>query len=220
MVRPGIAATVAWGLDGMQMPFLVSKVHAGQVVWDVGANCGLLSMLFARLIGDKGHVHAFEPISDNVELARRNLALNGVTNVTLHELALAREPGDRALLFDPARHTMGVLANVSVKMNDWSETVPVRCETIDRLIEAGVPEPDVIKIDVEGAGAEVLVGADKLLRRRKPAIYLELHASSRESPEWRVVEDLKQRWNYCVEDVCGTLNDGPGGEWSGAVWCQ
>lgn len=220
VVRPGLGATLAWGLDNMQLPFLARKLKPGQVVYDVGANCGQMAMFFSRMTGPSGKVIAFEPVPGNLEVARRNLALNGMSNVTLHEVALASEPGEKEFLFDPARHTMGVFRSASVKLNDWNQSTHVRCESIDLLISAGLPEPDVIKVDVEGAAAEVLGGAKELLRRRKPAIYLELHAANHESPEWKLMEELKACWNYRIEDVCGTLKDEPGVEWTGAVWCE
>jgi FkbM family methyltransferase len=63
--------------------------------------------------------------------------------------------------------------------NSWSETSgqPLRskrCIALDDLVES-IPLPDAIKCDVEGAEAEALRGADKLLRSRRRWIICEMH---------------------------------------------
>lgn len=220
IVCPGIGLTMACGLDNMQTHFLSTKTRPGQVIYDVGANCGQMALFFSRMTGHEGRVIAFEPIPDNAEIARRNFKLNGITNVDMHELALAREAGEQEFLFDPARHTMGVLVSESVKMRDWAQTTTVRCESIDHLVENGLPMPDLIKIDVEGAAREVLGGAEILLSRRPPSLFIELHALDHAAPELRLLSELRERFGYRITDVTGTLHDTPGIKWGGSVWCE
>ncbi|MBL9130618.1 MAG: FkbM family methyltransferase [Verrucomicrobiaceae bacterium] len=220
IVRPGIGLTMAWGLDNMQLPFLASKTRPGQVIYDVGANCGQMALFFSRMTGPEGKVIAFEPVRENVEVARRNLEINAIHNVDMRELALAREAGEQEFLFDPDRHTMGVLASESVKMRDWDSTMKVRCDSIDHLVDSGLPAPDVLKIDVEGAAAEVLGGAGKLLSERPPSLFIELHALDHAAPELRLLDDLRDRFGYRVTDITGALSEPPGIDWGGSVWCD
>ena len=50
----------------MSQQFLVPLlVKSGTAVIDVGANLGQLTIPIARLVGSKGIVHAFEPITQN-----------------------------------------------------------------------------------------------------------------------------------------------------------
>jgi FkbM family methyltransferase len=220
VVQPGLAATLALGLDNLNLKFLSTKIQPGQVVFDVGANQGQTSMFFARKVGPAGSVHAFEPVERNVEMLKKNISLNPMSNITPHQLALADKPGVRRFLFDPSRHTMGVFSDASVKLEDWESGFNVRCESIDSLLAQGLPRPDVLKIDVEGAGADVLHGAEKLLSQNPPAIYLELHALDRNAPEIGAVRELSEKWRYTITDVSGTLEDKPGLDWGAAVWCE
>lgn len=220
VVQPGLAATLAWGLDNMNLPFLAAKIRPGQTVYDVGANCGQMALFFSRMAGPSGRVIAFEPAPGNVAVMRRNLELNSISNVEAHELALDRQPGVRKLAFDPGRHTMGVFPEASVKMGGWEETIEVRCESVDHLISLGPPPPDVLKIDVEGAAADVIAGAEHLLNRSRPSIYLELHALSRSDPELELLGRLRSEWNYKITDITGGLDREPGIDWGAAVWCE
>jgi len=52
----------------------------------------------------------------------------------------------------------------------------IPCTTIDMLVQKlRLPCIDVIKIDVEGAGAEVMKGATKTIIKCKPVIFFEVH---------------------------------------------
>jgi FkbM family methyltransferase len=211
---------MAWGMDNMHLPFLETKIRPGQIIYDVGANCGQMSLFLSRQVRASGRVFAFEPVEENARVARQNMALNGMNNVEIHELALAEAGGAREFLYDPSRHTMGVLADACVKLPGETAARRVRCDTIDHLIAKGLAEPDLLKIDVEGAAAAVVAGAKDLLKRKKPSLFIELHATSRQSPEILLLKELRENHGYVIHDVGGTLMDEPHIDWSGLVWCE
>lgn len=62
-------------------------VRPGQVVYDVGANIGYVSLLLARAAGSQGKVYAFEPLPANLERLRKNVELN-----SSQLSALSRQP--------------------------------------------------------------------------------------------------------------------------------
>jgi hypothetical protein len=55
----------------------------------------------------------------------------------------------------------------------------VRQLRLDAMISAEcLPDPDLMKVDVEGAEAAVLDGAVEVLRRARPVLVIELHATN------------------------------------------
>ena len=68
-------------------------VKPGMKVFDVGANAGFYTLAFARLVGNHGHVWAFEPLAENVQNLRRHVALNELANVTIVQAAVSRVAG-------------------------------------------------------------------------------------------------------------------------------
>ena len=137
-------------------------------VLDIGANAGFYTLAFSRLVGDTGHVYAFEPLAQNAANILRHLELNAIKNVTLIQAAVANEPGLSG--FRIAGHNaMGAISGSST---DY--IVPT--VTLDALVAAGTfPVPDLIKMDVEGAESRVLDGALKLLASRKTSLLIALH---------------------------------------------
>jgi FkbM family methyltransferase len=137
------------------------------VVHDIGANVGYHTLLASVLAGPQGKVFAFEPLPRNLEILKRHLQMNRVTNVEVVEVALA----DRSATarFDPAAHPEA--AHLSEAGAIEVATVP-----LDELIASRrVAPPNLMKIDVEGAEWVVLQGARESIARYRPVILLATH---------------------------------------------
>jgi FkbM family methyltransferase len=145
---------------------LVRTLRPGQVVWDIGANVGFFTLLSALRVGPHGQVVAVEPQPRNLELLRRHLALNAIANVTVIDSAVADAPGTAS--FDTAGSpSMGHLAA--------GGTTTVTVTTIDELVASGMPAPQVIKMDIEGAESRALIGAARTLAQHRPLLLLSTH---------------------------------------------
>lgn len=135
------------------------EITAGDVVWDVGANVGTYSLL-AALSG--AQAEAFEPGESARARLRRNAELNGVT-VTLHDVALSEENGE-AVLTTESRSGIRRLSE-----DGAGDTVSTR-----RADGIDAPQPDVVKIDVEGAELRVLQGMRDTLADAR-TVFVEVH---------------------------------------------
>jgi len=142
---------------------MTELLHPGMSFWDVGAHVGFFTVLGARLVGDGGHVHAFEPVEENRRRLAAAVERNGCGNVTIHGVALSSTAGE-AVLHSHESSAMWSLAG------DGVEGVTVHCETVDSL---RLPAPDLIKIDAEGVELEVLRGGGELLSGVRPALLVE-----------------------------------------------
>src|SRR6202011_1470817 len=58
-------------------------VTQGAVVYDVGANVGIYSLLASLRAGTSGRVYAFEPLGRNLQHLRRHIAPNTLQNCTV-----------------------------------------------------------------------------------------------------------------------------------------
>jgi len=126
-------------------------------VVDIGANVGFYTLMAARLVGETGRVHAFEPSKPTLEKLRRNIAANRFTNIVVHEIALSDRNEERTFHHDedPSRNRFG-----QVDTPDGEETIG--CRSLDAELGRNA-RVDFIKIDVEGAELLVLRGALELL---------------------------------------------------------
>lgn len=148
-------------------------VREGEVVFDIGANIGLHTVLLSKLIGPGGKLCAFEPNSEL--LPQLELTVEKLKNATLHQFALSNISGTAALFVPEDSAEMGSLANWTSGREDLGETHTINCEVrrIDDLIESGtIPQPSFIKCDVEGAELMVFQGGSKVLNRENAPIIM------------------------------------------------
>jgi FkbM family methyltransferase len=209
--RGGLGFLPAWvaGREGdtAEIRFLRALDMRGQVVYDVGAFHGILTLHFARTARQ---VIAFEPNPVSRARLQDNLTLNALTNVRVVPLACGREAGMLELFFDPA-FSGGASADAALKAQIAGSTRERRMQRAsvpvlrldDVVVREGLPAPDLVKIDVEGLELDVLEGMETLLAREQPRLYLEMHGSSAEDKTARVrkiVEFLVAR-RYVVRHV-------------------
>jgi FkbM family methyltransferase len=159
---------------------LILELTNPKVFWDVGANLGFYSWL-VRQYPSVQQVVLFEPDPTNYELINRTISRNKVSDCIVSNLALSDRSGEARFLVDRASGKTGSLYSVA-NTNDRSslqseyqlnETISSRTATVDDLIADGLPAPDLMKIDVEGAEHLVLRGAETCLEKHNPALILE-----------------------------------------------
>jgi FkbM family methyltransferase len=159
---------------------LAVKETSPTVFWDVGANLGFYSWLTRQYLSVK-QVVMFEPDPTNFKLITKTIRKNGVLNCRPMNLALSDAAGRALFLVDRASGATGSLRSVSNANNplslqydyQMSETISSVTATVDSLISEGLPAPDLMKIDVEGAEHLVLAGAENCLSKRRPVLILE-----------------------------------------------
>ena len=147
--------------------FLSQLIHPGMTVIEVGANIGVLTVPFARLVRPGGKVVAFEPQHIIYQMLCGNLALNAIDNVVAHNSAAGRTVG--CITVPPIDYAQpGNFGGVSVGACAEGETAPL--VTINSL---ALSRCDFMKIDVEGMELAVLEGASKTLQSFRPRLYVE-----------------------------------------------
>lgn len=161
-------------------PTLLATVDAfvrqGMTVWDIGANTGMFSAAAAVRVGHQGRVIAIEPDPWLIRLLHRSFSSQHVfSNITIQELALARTNGYGHLqLAGRARASNALEGFGSSQMGGVRETIRVEVKTLDSLLSSG--KPDIVKIDVEGAELEVLLGGTNTLIEARPVVVCEVSA--------------------------------------------
>jgi len=152
--------------------FIRGVLKANDVFVDVGANVGWYTMLASTIVGDSGHIHAFEPRRPTVDYLQRTVALNGLEKlITVHPIGLSNETQSETLMWGATSDNGG---GASFARDDASADMV--CQTIEvrSLDSLGLDHVDVIKIDVEGAEPLVLDGATTIIERDRPIILSEV----------------------------------------------
>jgi FkbM family methyltransferase len=170
-------------------------VAAGDVVYDIGANIGYVSLSLAKRVGPRGRVIAFEPFPPTIAAFSKNIEINSLGNVQLFEFAATDQAGSATirLLENPATASL-----VWHQDNPAASEVIIRSVTIDSLVDAGdLPQPKFVKIDVEGSEAEVLHGMRRTIAGARPILFIECSALGREK-SWKLLTELRYRCQSAI----------------------
>jgi FkbM family methyltransferase len=157
---------------------LAKVLRPGMVYYDVGANVGFFAVIAARLLGPSGRVVCFEPLPENARQIEYNAQLNSFANVAVRCEALGGS--NRTDVFNTsAEPTWGMLSTVGKPPEQALGQIPVQVRTLDSLcVPGGLPRPDLIQVDIEGAEAEFLDGARETLTACRPILVIELHGTN------------------------------------------
>ena len=186
-------------VDSDLFDFAREFVQPGNVVWDIGANVGVLSMAAAQRAGSSGQVVAVEADIWLAGLLSKSAAMQPATSARIQVLTAAAADSLGVARFNIAQR--GRASNFldhaggSTQSGGIRETVSVITLTLDWLLVMGFAPPQVLKIDVEGAESSVLSGAERVLAEARPVILCEVYG-----PSSAFVTELLHRHGYTLFD--------------------
>jgi FkbM family methyltransferase len=170
VITPIILATGSW--EPHETAWFLRCVKPGDTIVDAGANVGYYTLIGSRLVGDRGKVYAFEPEPVTFELLRKNVELNGLTNVMLEQKALSDGKGTLKLFI--AEQNKGD-HRIYQPQGESRPSVEVEAVRLDEYFKDHKRGIDFIKIDTQGAEGRILGGMTGLFEGRSdgPTIFME-----------------------------------------------
>lgn len=159
-------------------------IKPGSAVLDVGSNFGQMAILFSRLVGENGIVHAFEA-DDFIYSILENNCLENAKNITPHFAAVHSKSGETLHFPVQDFESFGTYGSYGI---DYirNQGRPVRTLAIDDLkIERPI---SFMKIDVQGGDLLAMEGSRKTIQKHRMPIIFEY--------EYLFEDDL----NLCFQD--------------------
>lgn len=145
------------------------KICKGGVFLDVGAHVGKYSIALSKIVGPHGLVAAIEPHPENFRVLKQNIKLNDLKNVVPYNLAAWNE--ECTLTFFAGDSS----AAFSAEKYNYRRSMIVQAIPLDAIVrKLNCNRVDLVKIDVEGAEYEVLLGLENTLRNFSPNVIVEV----------------------------------------------
>ena len=156
---------------------MLSMLRPGGVFVDIGANAGYFTVIAGLQVGPSGRVFSFEPNPPLRARLTQHVAMNRLADrVTVVDVALADRSADGVPLFVSCWAENDGISSLTPSADTlrrgglrMDATVPVSIRTFDQWFAPfGLAPIDLVKIDVEGAEAQVVAGMRDTLTRRPP----------------------------------------------------
>lgn len=169
---------------------ILHHLNAGDVFYDIGANNGYLTLLATSRVGSEGYIYAFEPYPKNLDNILEVLAKNCISNCMVFPEAISNMTGTVELYLEAETS----IATPSIIPGQRHQSLQVSSSTLDEFMhDERHRQPNLIKLDVEGAEALVLEGAPQLLSSDLAPIWLiEIHNKESE----RLVQQSLSAFRY------------------------
>jgi len=166
-------------------PHVLRWIHEllqpGNTFFDVGAHYGWMSLAACHRVGTKGKVVAFEPSPPLLACLQYNKKANRFQQLEIVAKAVTESDGKVVSLYlanqgdsflnSLVDHPMEPVAGVTQQ----KATIEVQTVTLDDFTKTRKLQPDLVKIDVEGAELSVLRGCQRLLAECRPRFIVAVH---------------------------------------------
>jgi FkbM family methyltransferase len=187
------------------LEMFLGEISPGDTVFDIGANIGLYTLPAALKLRGTGSVYAFEPVPLWFQRLRENIQLNrlsSMSDVFTYNVGFS----DKDEICDLVMKEVQGSGLGSITVNypnqidkDKAIVIPVQLVRGDDFLpEKGIPGPNIVKIDVEGAELAVLQGLEKSLQYSGCRFILcEVHPAFMTDPHEEVQKLLRKYSFHC-----------------------
>jgi len=151
----------------------VFRGNGNMVLYDIGANNGLLSTFWSKL-HQVETIYAFEPVSSVFAELQENT--KHITKIVPIKTALGDASGELTINVNDWNPSSSLLPLSDRHLAEFPFATKARSETItvvrldDIVAERGLRTPDLVKIDVQGFEDKVLSGGAKTIGRARYCI--------------------------------------------------
>ena len=161
------------GYEPSVCELLASLIRKSKVYADVGGNVGFFSVLAATINPDCKTFY-FEVDSTIRPLLIKNMRLNQLdaARITIVNAAVGECEGELEYLPHPYSF-LAKLANESIDAYDLK--FRARVISLDEYFRRQGADPDLVKIDIDGAEMSALRGMSRILKETRPDLLLEVH---------------------------------------------
>lgn len=184
----------------------------GAACWNVGAHFGIYTVSMAIAVGHNGHVYSFEPDPIAFERCQLHMQMNSLHWVNLFNAAASDCEDVLHLILENGGGTgeSRIACSDDITQRKHTLVTKVSAVRLDNLVkQKQIRPPQFIKIDVEGHGAKVLLGAQETIKEHRPVILICFHNQS----ELQETRELLQPLGY-ESFTC----EGSEISWDASIW--
>ena len=204
----GLSRTLLlFGEREIEQKFIIEKtLEPEDVILDLGSNIGYYALIFLKKINLKNIILA-EPSPINVDLLKKNLSLNGYSNVEIHMAAISDTDSKKEFYLSE----MSNLNSFHVDGKDQMNYKKIMVESYSLVSLLKGRKINLLRMDVEGHEVSIFRSLLEYINQsgQKPSILYEPHMS-KYNDENNIIEQLNKlfKLGYKLEVAASSSSDG------------
>jgi FkbM family methyltransferase len=159
--------TVREGYEVVETNTFKKNIKRGDVVLDIGANIGYFSLLFSELVGETGKVYAFEPEKENFSILNKNIQVNNYRNIYTANKGVS-DQNTSGKIYLSGDNNGDHRVHISDEVRDAQD---IDLISIDSYLGDKETKVDVIKMDIQGAEYQALLGMKEMIQK-SPSLFM------------------------------------------------
>lgn len=171
------------------------KPTKGDVIFDIGAYCGLSTYYFSKMVGPMGRVFSFEPDTNNQIYLNKNIKLHTLSNVVTVKKGVWSEK-TKLEFFDEG--ALGSSIKSMGYRNPNSKSVKIDVMSLeDYYTHYNLSKINLIKMDIEGAEIEAIEGSIDFIRNMNIHFAISSHFSqTHNNMSHTILKDIFKKIGY------------------------
>lgn len=182
-----------------QTELILDKMKTANGFADFGANSGYYSMLVQKHFPE-AKLYLFEPLPKNATIIRKHFSKNfEKPSFQLDEVAVGDKTGQ--IEFTDSGNDSANTYKKESSMQKYGSKIQVEITTLDAIAEKYGWDRDIlIKVDIEGAEADFLVGGETYLKQYRPTMIFATHDAHVPGVEQKCI-DLLLSYGYDYKKI-------------------
>lgn len=142
--------------DAFEISIIKKYTKTGNTVLDIGANIGFYAEILSTIVGEKGHVHCFEPDVTNFKHLQKRC--KDLKNISINNKAVA----DKTQVIKIYTSKQLNVDHRTYKPDDYDQEIDIDAVSIDDYLQG--QSVDFIKMDIQGFEMSAVKGMTKTLQ--------------------------------------------------------
>jgi FkbM family methyltransferase len=154
---------------------MINELKQDMVCIDLGSNIGYYAVIQSNMIGESGKIFAIEPSPVNFPILKSNLENQKKNNFLAYNIAIGDKNEEMEFIISSKSNWSKIRMN-NEKINPEDKIIKIAVKTLDSFVkENNITKIDILRMDVEGFEYNILLGANEVLEKFKPKLFIEIH---------------------------------------------
>ena len=188
---------------------MINELKEDMVCIDLGSNIGYYAVIESNIIGESGKIFAIEPSPINFPILKLNLENQKKNNFVAYNIGIGDKNEEMEFIISAKSNWSRIRMN-NEKINSEDKVIKIPVKTLNSFVnENDIKKIDILRMDVEGFEYNIIVGANNVLEKYKPKIFVEIHKMYLgKEKTCKIFNDLKNK-GYEIKYYIPRIYDSP-----------
>ena len=188
---------------------MINELKQDMVCIDLGSNIGYYAVIESNIIGESGKVFAIEPSPVNFPILKLNLENQKKNNFVAYNIGIGDKNEEMEFIISAKSNWSRIRMN-NEKINSEDKVIKIPVKTLNSFVnENDIKKIDILRMDVEGFEYSILLGANEVLEKFKPKLFIEIHKMYLgKEKTYQIFNDLKNK-KYEIKYYIPRIYDSP-----------